>query len=197
MHSILAAMNDMADAMTAVNASRRQVSGVATWRDLAAASVTAGQAAGAPHAGQLAVPDAGSQTHGRWMATADAIITTLAGHAAEAEAMAAGAREDAGGARETERRATAARAQAEAEGLPDQAAAHARRAAAAAEEAEALEEHADACEAWAVAASDASAYGAGLTVREDAVHAPVGHVIAAAGGHAWIADDKHFLSGGA
>jgi hypothetical protein len=124
------------------------------------------------------------------MATADAIITTLAGHAAEAEAMAAGAREDAGDARETERQANAARAQAEADELPDQAAACARRAAAAAEDAEA-------CEAWAVAASDASAYGVGLTVREDAVHAPVGHAIAAAGGRAWIADDKHFLSGGA
>jgi hypothetical protein len=196
-YSILAAMNDMADAMTAVNASRRQVAGVAAWRDLAAASVTAGQAAGAPHAGQLAVPAAGSRTHGQWMATADAIITTLSGHAAEAEAMAAGAREEAEDARETERQANAARAQAEADELPDQAAAQARRAASAADEAEKWEEHAEACEAWAVAASDASAYGVALTVREDAVHAPVGHTVATGGGRAWIANDKHFLTGGA
>ena len=33
-----------------------------------------------------------------------------------------------------------------------------------------------------------------LTAREDAVHAPVGHAIADAGGGAWIAEDKHFIT---
>jgi hypothetical protein len=197
MSSILAAMNDMADAMTAVNASRRQVAGVAAWRDLAAASVTAGQAAGAPHTGELAAPAAGSRTHGQWMTTADAIIITLNGHAAEAEAMAGEALEAADDARGRQRRANAGRAQAEADGRPDEASAFAAQAAGAAQDAEDAEDQADACEAWAAAAADASAYGAALTAREDAVHAPVGHAIAAAGGRAWIADDKHFLTGGA
>jgi hypothetical protein len=195
--TILAAMNDMADAMTAVNASRRQVSGIATWRDLAAAAIAAGQEAGASHVGRLTAPAAGSRTHGQWMTTADAIITTLDGHAAEAEAMAAAARGRAADAREQERRASAARAQAEAAEFYGEAAAHARRAAAAAKEAQAAEEHAEACEAWAAAAADASAYGVALTVREDAVHAPVGRAVADAGGRAWIANDKHFLTGGA
>jgi len=197
MPTILAAMNDMADAMTAVNASRRQIRGVAAWRDLVAAAVEAGQAAGAERAGLLAAPVTGSQTHAQWMATADAIIATLADHNAEAEAIAADARELADDAHETRRRADADRAQAEAHELHQQAAACARRAAAAARDAEEFEERAEACEAWAAACRDASAYGASLAAREDDIHAPVSHAIAAAGGRAWIADDKHFLAGGA
>lgn len=198
MYSIFAVMNDMADAMTAVNASRRQVTGVAAWRDLTAASIAAGHAAGAPHAGQLTTPAAaGSRTHIRWMATADAIIITLSGHAAEAEMLAHLAWERAEEAREVEEQAKARRAQAEADDQPDAAAAYGRLADAAAEEAEKEERHAAALDAWAVAASDASAYGVALTVREDAVHAPVGRAVAAAGGRAWIANDKHFLTGGA
>ena len=197
MSSILAAMNDMADAMTAVNASRRQVTGVAAWRDLAAAAIAAGQAAGSPTAGDLAVPAAGSRTHGRWMATAGAIITTFDGHAAEAEMLAFLARERAVEARKVEEQAEARRGQAEADDLPDAAAAYGRLADAAAEEAEKAERHAAALDAWAVAAADASAYGVRLAAREDAVHQPVGHAVADVGGRAWIANDKHFLTGGA
>jgi hypothetical protein len=195
--SILAAMNDMADAMTAVNASRRQVTGVAAWRDLVAAAVTAGGEAGAGHAGELAASVGGSRTHGQWMATANAIILTLDCHGAEAEAMAADAHDRADDARAAKRRADADRAQAEDDDLPDQAADCARRAADAERDAADAEEEAEACEAWGAASADASACGVRLTASEDEIHAPVGQAIAAVGGRAWIAGDKHFLTGGA
>lgn len=194
MRTIVAAMNDMADAMTAVNASRRQVGGVAAWRDLVIAAVAAGRAAGAGHAGRLAVPAQGSLTHGQWLATAGAVITTLDGHVAEAEAAAGAARGRAAEARDQQEQAEAGLAQAEADERPEAAAAYAALADAAAEEAEWAEGHAGACEAWAAAASDASGYGAALTRREDAIHAPVGAAVADAGGGAWIAEDKHFIT---
>lgn len=194
---ILAAMNDMADAMTAVNASRRQVRGVAVWHDLAAAAVSAGQAAGAPHAGNLTAPAAGSRTHGQWLATADAVITTLSSHAAEAEMLTRFALDRAAEARDQQEQAEALRAQAEADDCPDAAAAYVALATAAEKEAKRAETRATVCEAWAAAAADASAYGVKLTVRENAVHQPVGHAVADAGGRAWIANDKHFLTGGA
>jgi hypothetical protein len=197
MTTLLGAMDEMAEAMTTVNASRRQVRGVAAWRDQVAAAVLAGREAGADHAGQLAGTVPGSQTHGQWMTTADTIIATLASQAAEAEAMAGESRELADDARGREQRANAGRAQAEADENHEAAAAFAAQAASAADDAEDAEEHAEACEAWAAAATDAAAQGAALTAREDAIHQPVGRAIADAGGRAWIADDKTFITGGA
>jgi hypothetical protein len=195
--TIADAINDMADAMTAVNASRRQAGGVAAWRDLAAAAVAAGQSAGAWHAGNLAVPPAGSRTHGQWMATATAITATLRGHAAEAESLAAGSREQATEAvnRSGEHRARAAAA--EQAGQGEAAAMHAALADDAGREARQAEQRAGACDAWAAAAADAAAYGRALATREDSIHQPVGRAIADAGGTDWIAEDKHFLTGGA
>jgi hypothetical protein len=197
MTTLLGAMDEMAEAMTAVNASRRQVRGVGAWRDQVAAAVLAGQEAGAGHAGQLAGTVPGSHTHGQWMTTADAIIATLASHAAEAEEMAGEARELADEARGEEKRFRAQQASCEQRGLSEGAAMAGTMAANAAQEAEEAEERVEACEAWAAAATDAAAQGAALTASEDAIHQPVGRAIADAGGRAWIADDKTFITGGA
>lgn len=197
MTTLLGAMDEMAEAMTAVNASRRQVRGVGAWRDQIAAAVLAGQEAGAAHAGQLAGTVPGSQTHGQWMTTADAIIATLASHAAEADEMAGEAREEADEYRGEEKRFRAQQASCEQRGLSEGAALNGTMAANAAQEAEEAEERAEACEAWAAAATDAAAQGAALTASEDAIHQPVGRAIADAGGRAWIADDKTFITGGA
>lgn len=195
--TILAAMTAMTEDMTAVSASRRQVRGVASWRDAVAAAVTAGQAAGAASAGMLTADVPGSRTHARWMTTADTVIATLDSHAAEAEAKACDARERAEEARKAERRANALRQLAENGEIEGQVAIYVKLAADAAAEAEAFEELTEACEAWAAAAANASAHGVRLAAREDEVHAPVGQAIAAGGGQAWIADDKHFNTGGA
>jgi hypothetical protein len=194
--TILTAMRDMAEDMTAVNASRRQVRGVASWRDAVTAAVAAGQAAGSVSAGQLGAKVPGSRTHAGWMATADAVIATLDSQAAEAEEMATEAREAAEDARSRAQQASARRAQAEADELPAEAAAHAARAQEAADEADEADEAADVFDAWAAAATDAARQGAMLTAREDEIHAPVGAAIAAGGGTDWIADDKHFNTGG-
>jgi hypothetical protein len=194
--TILAAMTAMADDMTAVNASRRQVRGVASWRDAVAAAVTAGQAAGAADADVLTADVPGSLTHARWMTTADTVIATLHSQAAAAEEMAGEAREAADEARGRASRARRAEAEAEACELPDEAAAHAARANAADDEADDADEAADAFDAWAAAAADAARQGAALTAREDDIHAPVGQAVAAGGGRAWIADDKQFNTGG-
>jgi hypothetical protein len=195
--TIADAMTEMADAMTAVNASRRQAGGVAAWRDLAAAAVAAGHSAGAWHAGQLAAEAAGSRTHGQWMATATTIIITLRGHSAEAQALAAQCREQAAEATERQAEHLVSQARAEQDGRSDAAAVHADLAAGAARDAEQADQAAEVFDAWAAAAADAAAYGRALTTREDSIHQPVGQAVAAAGGRAWIADDKHFLTGGA
>lgn len=196
MSSILAVMNDMAEAMTAVNASRRQIRGVAAWHDACAASVNAGHAAGAVHAGEMTGTGVlpGSETHWRWLTTAEAVILALGGHAAEAEALALAARERAANARDLERQAQEYRAQAEADENMDAAAAFAAQAAAFAREAEKAEARVAACDAWAVAANDAAAQGTALTAQENEIHAPVAVAVSDAGGTAWIAQDKHFLT---
>jgi hypothetical protein len=131
------------------------------------------------------------------MTTADTIIATLASQAAEAEEMAAEARDQADEARGNEKRFRAQQAECEQRGLSEGAALAGTMAENAAQDAEDAEERAEAGEAWAAAAADAAAQGAALTAREDAIHQPVGRAIADAGGRAWIANDKTFITGGA
>lgn len=50
--------------------------------------------------------------------------------------------------------------------------------------------------AWKTAAAHAASLGTGLTAREDAILRPVGRAIAAAGGPAEVAKDKHYHQGG-
>ncbi len=50
--------------------------------------------------------------------------------------------------------------------------------------------------AWKTAAERAASLGAGLIAREDAILRPVGNAIAAAGGPAEVAKDKHYHQGG-
>lgn len=187
-------MNEMADSMTAANASRRQVSGIAQWADMVTAAEEAARIADwyVPWLGT--VP--GSRTHRRWMESAAEVIAELGRHATEADVLAAQARDDAGNARDTARAARAEeRAHLEAQ-MSQDARRAGRRAADAEAKAARLEDKADACDAWQAAALDAAAYGRHLTESEDQVHAPVGIAYADAGGRAWIAGDKTFLSGG-
>lgn len=203
------AMTVMAEAMTAVSASRRQVSGVARWRDLIAAMTDARedaeQAMGTATLSrtlQADVPGAG--THRDWRESATAICRVLGGNAGEASRRQAAAtqraviaRQDALDARHAQQEALMEAATALHEGI---AAAWREQAQACADQARAADQSADRdehiarqCAQWYAAADAARWYGKALTRREDAIHVPVGEAIAAAGGQAWIAADKQFL----
>jgi hypothetical protein len=187
------AMADMADSMTAVNASRRQVGGVAKWRDLVDAAIAAGLGAG----GDGSAPEAdvaGSRVHAPWMATAQAIISALDMLAARAAALACYARERAGQAAADARRASAACDAAIAAGDHAAAAVAADQANAALRAAHLADENADACDAWSAAAADAAACGRGLAAGEHEIAVRVGVALAAAGGRRWVAGDKTFFT---
>ena len=102
MDTIDSTMNDMAEAMTSVNASPVQVRGIAGWRGQVDAAVAAGSAAGGSWPGLMRADAVGSQRHVLWLATAGAVIQTMAMQAAEAQGMAADARERAAGAEEAD-----------------------------------------------------------------------------------------------
>ena len=61
---------------------------------------------------------------------------------------------------------------------------------------EAALERARRATAWNYAAAHAAGIGTVLTAREDAILRPVGHAIAAAGGPAEVAKNKHYHQGG-
>lgn len=203
------AITVMADAMTAVNASRRQVGGTARWRDLVTAMITARDVAeGAMEARtvsrRLRADVPGASTHRDWRGTAGAAVTILARNAAEAEQLAWTARDRAeaalyaaGRAREAEREALALAGAASSEGETAYWLAVARDCAARARAADARAGRqariARACTLWQLAAESARACGRALIRRENAVHLPVGTAVAAAGGRAWIAGRKEFL----
>lgn len=195
MHTALTGvMNEMADSMTAANASRRQVSGIAWWADLVTAAEEAARIAWADDT-QIGTVR-GSRTHRRWMDTAAEVISELRRQAAEAEVTAAQYRDRAEDARETARNARAEERRC-LDGLRVEEGMHAgARAGSAEKKAEQLEVEADACDVWRAAALDAAAYGQHLTESEDQIHTPVGIAYADSGGRAWIAGDKTFLSGG-
>lgn len=187
-------MNEMADSMTAANASRRQVSGIAQWADLVTAAEEAARIADGYVPWLGTAP--GSRTHRRWMDSAAEVIAELDRQAAEAEILAAQVRDDADDARDTARAARAEERD-HSKAMTGQDALRAgMRAANAETKAARLEEKADACDAWRAAALDAASYGRHLTESEDEIHTPVGIAYAGAGGRAWIAGDKTFLRGG-
>lgn len=195
MHTALTSvMNEMADSMTAANASRRQVSGIAQWADLVTAAEDAARVARADDPQIGVVP--GSGTHRRWMDTAAAVIGELGRQAAEAEVIAAQCRDMADDARETARNERAEEHRCMTYGFVEDGLRAGTRARSAAAKAERLEEKADACDTWRAAVLDAAAYGRHLTESEDQIHTPVGLAYADGGGRAWIAGDKTFLSGG-
>lgn len=232
---LMDALGAMADAMTAVNASRRQVRGTDGWRDQVRAVLeAAAEAAAAARlrrgtwrdlvdaaldpaaaddaylqvsqmlrilrhpARRVRTPD--PSVHRGWMGTAAAITAELNRQTAAASLAAAAARQAAGlawaAARIAQGRAEARIAVAEGSEAKAAAAAgsvadldQARRASTLARKLEAI---AWRCDAWLAAAADAAAAGSALARRENEIHAPVGAAIAAAGGRAWIAADKHF-----
>lgn len=195
MHTALTSvMNEMADSMTAANASRRQVSGIAQWADLVTAAEEAARLAGADDSRIGVVP--GSGTHRRWMDTAAAVIGELGRQAVESEVTAVQCRDKASEARETARNERAEERRCMTYGFVEDGLRAGARAGSAEKKAERLEAEADACDTWRAAVLDAAAYGRHLTESEDQIHTPVGIAYADGGGRAWIAGDKTFLSGG-
>jgi hypothetical protein len=203
------AMDVMAEAMTAVNASRRQVSGIAAWRDQITAMTCARDEAErvlgeATRARFLRAEIPGAGTHRDWRTSAEAVIAVLAANGNEAALLAVAAEDreraavqDAGTAREGERQAWHMARTTVNEG--DAALwAEAARACAAEAEAAGRRGYAErgvttACRDWQAAAGSARARGRALVRREDQIHIPVGEAIAAGGGRRWIAAGKDFL----
>jgi hypothetical protein len=203
------ALTVMAEAMTAVNASRRQVSGIAAWRDQITAMTCLRDEAErvlgeAVRARFLRAEIPGAGTHRDWRTSAEAVTAVLAANQDEAARLAGAAEDreqaaerDAETAREGERHAWHMARTTVNEG---DAALWAEAAQACAAEAGAADQRAyaergvsTACREWQEAAGSARARGRALVRREDQIHIPVGEAIAAGGGRNWIAAGKDFL----
>lgn len=191
------AMTAMADAMTAVNASRRQVRGVAGWLGYVPAADAAAQAAVTaahrcrylvsgndddlaayvtqilaaidPPDRPVSIPVQG--THRGWRDAAAAITAEFT-----RQARAAG---------------QAAAAASHLTGLA---------AAVAGERGQAVAAQAgycaDQCGQWQATATDAAGYGTAMARREDQIHIPVGEAVAVGGGTQWLATSKQFHTEG-
>lgn len=178
------ALDAMADAMTAVNAGRWQVTGVSRWQDMAGLEMSAAISAG----GTPAIVRGGvwPGIHAGWMALARQVITAMYAQSSAACAAAEKAREDA-------RRILADRERLLAAGILNPG--DHLRAGRLLRAARKAGEKAAACDVWAPVALDAAAHGVVLTRRAGEVHAPVGAAIAAAG-PGWVPRHKSFSTAG-
>lgn len=191
---ITAAFDLMLASLRAADASRRQVSGVLSWRDLVAVAVRArracGQAEGPPPpaAGtQVAAHDAA--THRAWLHLCGQITAALEAQARCAiEAHVRWRWAEHQRARERDDWLDAAAAAGDDDGR-----AHCL---AMAEECEEARIRASAemtaAAGWHTAVEQATASGQALAVHEDRIHRPAGEAVAAAGGLAEVAAVKHY-----